>query len=264
MRRKIEFTQFCPVCGSKLDLNVINVQCKNKNCESVKIGNIINFCKNLRIDNIGYSTLKTLFDYEIIKEGVIDLFKLKNRAYQIENLPGFGKLKTRAIINSIENKRELFDYEFFGAIGIQGLSTKTFKEIFKVIDWKPLASMFEDKKIDTTKLNTFAVALSLISGLGEKKIQLIVEYLSDQEEFSKIRKLLKEIKIKSSVNNIAKPIAVISGFRDPRIIEQIESEGYEVTDKWSKKASVLFVKKSQSESRKEQLAKVNNIPVRYI
>ena len=264
MRRKIEFTKVCPVCGSKLDLNVINVQCKNKDCESVKIGNMINFCKNLRIDNIGYSTLKTLFDYGVIKEGIIDLFKLKNKVYQIENLPGFGKLKTRAIINSIESKRELFDYEFFGALGIQGLSTKTFKDIFKLIDWTPLASMFEDKKIDRTKLNTFAAALSLIDGLGEKKIRLLVEYLLDKEEFSKIQKLLKEIKIKPSVNNIAKPIAVISGFRDPKIIEQIESEGYEVTDKWSKKASVLFVKKSQTESKKEQLAKVNNIPVRYI
>ena len=124
--------------------------------------------------------------------------------------------------------------------------------------------MFKDKKINTTKLNTFAAALSLVDGLGEKKIHLLVEYLLDKEEFSKIQKLLKEIKIKPSVNNIAKPIAVISGFRDPKIIEQIESEGYEVTDKWSKKASVLFVKKTQTESKKEQLAKVNNIPVRYI
>lgn len=266
MRRKIEFIKECPVCGSKLDLNVINVQCKNKNCLSVVIGKMINFCSELRIENIGYSTLKTLFDHEIIKEGLVDLYKLKNKIYAIENLPGFGKLKTRAIINSIESKRELFDYEFFGALGIPGLSTKTFKEIFKVIDWVPVSSMFKDKKIDTTKLNTFAVAVSLVNGLGEKKVKVLVDYLFDHEEFTKIRKLLKEIKIKPSVNNIAKPIAVISGFRDQQIIDKIKSEGYDVTDNWTKKASVVFVKPSLNGtvSKKEQLAKANNIPVRYI
>lgn len=263
-RRKIEFIKNCPACGSELNLDVVNVQCKNKHCPSVVIGNIMNFCNCLRIKNIGYETLKTLVNHDIITDGVVSLFKLKNKSYEIENLPNFGKLKTRAIINSIESKRELFDYEFFGALGIQGLSTKTFQEIFKLVDWTPISGLFLDKKINTTKLNTFAVAISFVNGLGEKKIKALVDYLLDPEEFSKIRKLLKEIKIKASVNSISKPIAVISGFRDQDIIEEIEKLGYEVSDHWTNKASVLYVKKGNSESSKEKMAKEKNIPIAYI
>lgn len=263
-RRKIEFIKNCPACGSELNLDVVNVQCKNKHCPSVVIGNIMNFCNCLRIKNIGYETLRTLVNHDIITDGVVSLFKLKNKSYEIENLPNFGKLKTRAIINSIESKRELFDYEFFGALGIQGLSTKTFQEIFKLVDWTPISGLFLDKKINTTKLNTFAVAISFVNGLGEKKIKALVDYLLDPEEFSKIRKLLKEIKIKASVNSISKPIAVISGFRDQDIIEEIEKLGYEVSDHWTNKASVLYVKKGNSESSKEKMAKEKNIPIAYI
>lgn len=262
MRKKIEFIKFCPKCGSKLDLNVINVQCHNKQCPSIIIGNIINYCSNLRIKNIGAETIKTLSDHGFIKNGIIDLYHLKNKTYEIENLVGFGKLKTRSIINEIENKRTLNDYEFFGALGINGLSTKTFKEIFKCIDFDKFKETFENKKFDDNGLRLLLVA---INGIADKKASLLVDYLNDIEEFTKVKRLLKELKIVSSYNNInIKPIAVISGFRDPNLIKQIEDQGYEVSDNWTKKAAVLYVRKGNNMSRKEQLAIVNNIPIKYI
>lgn len=262
MRKKIEFIKFCPKCGSKLDLNVVNVQCHNKKCPSIIIGNIINYCSNLRIKNIGTETIKTLVDNGFIKHGIIDLYKLRNKSYEIENLVGFGKLKTKTIINEIENKRKLYDYEFFGALGINGLSTKTFKEIFKSIDFDQFQKSFENKQFDEAGIKMLLVA---INGIGDKKANLLVDYLNDVEEFTKVKRLLKELKIVSSYNNInIKPIAVISGFRDPNLIQQIEDQGYEVSDNWTKKASILYVKKSNNVSKKEQLAIENNIPIKYI
>ena len=262
MRKKIEFTKYCPRCGSKLDLNVINVQCHNKKCPSIIIGNIINYCSNLRIKNIGSETIKTLSDNGFIKNGIIDLYKLKSKAYEIENLAGFGKLKTRSIINEIENKRQLYDYEFFGALGINGLSTKTFKEIFKCVDFSKFQESFENKQFDESGIRSILIN---VNGIGEKKAALFVDYLNDVDEFTKVKKLLKELKIVSSYNNISiKPIAVISGFRDPILIKQIEDQGYEVSDNWTKKASILYVKKGNGVSKKEQLAIENNIPIKYI
>ena len=264
MRKKIEFIKFCPKCGSKLDLNVVNVQCHNKKCPSIIIGNIINYCSNLRIKNIGAETIKTLSDNGFIKNGIIDLYHLKNKTYEIENLAGFGKLKTRTIVNEIENKRQLSDYEFFGALGINGLSTKTFKEIFKCIDFDKFKEIFANKKFDDSGLRLLLVA---VNGIADKKASLLIDYLNDNEEFTKVKRLLSELKIVSSYNNNnIKPIAVISGFRDQNTIEQIEKLGYEVTDSWTKKAAVLYVKKSSNSgmSRKEQLATVNRIPIKYI
>lgn len=258
MRRKIEFIKNCPACGSELDLNVVNVQCKNKNCPAVTTGRIINYCTNLRIQQIGHNTLKTLSDYGYVNE-IIDLYKLKNKAYEIENLPNFGRLKTRAIINEIEKKRELFDYEFFGAIGIGGLSLKTFKDIFKEISFKKFMELLNGQKF----IELEAKLLS-ISGIAEKKAEILVNYFKDENEFKKILKLLKELKIKNSQNNIAKPIAIISGFRDKALIEQIESQGYEVSENWSNKAEILFVKRGNTKTKKEVLAEMRKIPIKYI
>lgn len=264
MGKKIEFVKFCPRCGSELDLNVVNVQCHNKKCPSIIIGNIINYCNNLRIKNIGTETIKVLVDNGLIVNGIIDLYHLKNKTFQIETLNGFGKLKTRTIVNEIEAKRQLYDYEFFGAIGINGLSTKTFKEIFKIVDWNKLKDVFKEKKFSDEALKTILIT---INGIGEKKAALLIDYLMDNEEFLKVRRLINELKIVPSINNInIKPIAVISGFRDPNIIQQIENLGYEVSDSWTKKAKVLYVRKNSNgtPSKKEQLAIENQIPIKYI
>ena len=128
--RKIEFTPTCPKCHEPLDLNVTQVQCKNPNCPSRLIGRVMNYCNALRIKNIGSQTLNVLHAVGLLDDGILSLYKLKNKQEKICNLEGFGKLKTRKIIAEIEGKRKLKDYEFFGAIGIEGLQIRTFQMIF--------------------------------------------------------------------------------------------------------------------------------------
>lgn len=258
MRRKIEFVKNCPACGSELDLNVVNVQCKNKNCPAVIAGRIINFCNNLRIQQIGHNTLKTLSDYGYVKE-IIDLFKLKNKAYELENLPNFGRLKTRAIINEIEKKRELFDYELLGAIGIGGLSLKSFKDIFKEFPFQEMIQLATEKRFSEIEARLLS-----INGFAEKKAEIVINYFKDRSEFGKLLKLMKELKIKKYENNNEKPIAVISGFRDKELIEKIEKLGYEVSDKWTNKAAILFVRKGEGKTKKELLAEMKQVPVKYV
>ena len=47
-------------------------------------------------------------------------------------------------------------------------------------------------------------------------------------------------------------------------IEKIEKLGYQVSENWTNKASVLYVKRSSTESTKEKTAKAKNIPIVYL
>ena len=127
--RKIPFIKNCPICNEPLDLNKTMVQCDNPNCPSRVIGRILNYCSNLRIQNIGYNTLEALWQNGLLDNGIRSLYKLRKKSNDIQDIEGFGKVKTKKIIAEIEAKRRLKDYEFFGSVGIESLSIKTFKMI---------------------------------------------------------------------------------------------------------------------------------------
>src|SRR5699024_5877072 len=109
------------------DLSQVEVQCPNPRCISKILGRVLNYCDVLRIQNIGYSTLDALWRNNFLPHGIRSLYKLRKKKDDIQMLDGFGQLKTKKIVAEIEAKRRLKDYEFFGALGIEGLSVKTFQ-----------------------------------------------------------------------------------------------------------------------------------------
>lgn len=151
--RKIEFVKTCPMCNEQLDLSQTMVQCKNPNCPSRIMGRVMNYCSTLRIQNIGSQTLEALWKNGLLDHGIRSLYKLKKKVYDIEDIEGFGKLKTRKMIAEIEAKRRLKDYEFFGAIGIEKLSIKTFKPIFAEIKLSEFLDMIKLKNFDLLMAN---------------------------------------------------------------------------------------------------------------
>jgi len=258
MGRKIEFVNSCPKCGSALDLDVVEVKCQNPDCPSIRIGRILNFCNNLRIENIGYQTLDILYRVGLLNKGIRSLYKLKKKTYEMEDLEGFGKIKTRKIVSEIESKRRLKDYEFFGSIGIESLSIKTFKSIFSQIKYEDFINMINLKNFDLmlTKLIT-------IDGIAEKKAEVLVNYFKDTSNRIEVQKLIEELSIYSSYgeNTSAKGKIVFSGFRDENLKSYLESKGYEVSDSLSRKTSYLIVKGKGSGTGKELKATEFDIPI---
>lgn len=257
MGRKIEFIRECPKCKSKLDLDVIQVQCQNANCPSRVVGRLLNFCTNLRIQNIGYNTLETLHFVGLLDKGIRSLYKLKKKVNEIQDLDGFGKIKTRRIISEIESKRRLKDYELFGSIGIESLSIKTFQLIFSVIKFSQFMYMIHVKSFDV-----MFSRLVEINGIGEKKAEILVSYLKDTKNRVELEKLIDELSIYQSWEpREPKPIAVISGFRDGGVISALEAKGYCVIDGWVNKASCLVVKDKTQQTSKMTKATEAGIPI---
>jgi DNA ligase (NAD+) len=256
---KIEFIKECPRCHEKLNLDVVQVQCQNPNCPSRLIGRVLNYCGNLRIQNIGYNTLDFLYTFGFLDKGILSLYKLKKHANEIENLEGFGRLKTRKIISEIEAKRKLKDYEFFGSIGIEGLSIKTFQLIFSKIPSSKFIDMLELKNY-----NLLLQTLISISGIGDIKASNLIEYLKNSDNKKEIDKLLKEVSIIETYSTSAnsKGTIVFTGCRPTVEMENaILNRGYRWSDSWNKSAVYLVVPNSEYTSNKVGKANAAGVPI---
>ncbi len=257
--RKIEFVKRCPRCHEPLDLNATQVQCKNMNCPSRIVGNIMNYCNKVRIQNIGFNTLDTLYSAGLLPNGIRSLYKLKKKKMEIQDLEGFGKLKTGKIIGEIEAKRRLKDFEFFGAIGIEGLSTKTFKQIFQHISVEDLINMIQQKNFDLLEAQ-----LTSISGIGTSKAKAFREQYKDAKSRKDLQKLLDEVSI-SSTYGVAKEYkgrVVFTGCRSNDELDKfLERKGYESSDSWSNNASYLIIPREGFTSSKTSKATDRNVPI---
>ena len=257
--RKIEFIKKCPMCHEILDTSKVQVKCTNPSCPSKLIGRIYNYCETLRIKNIGYQTLETLWQENLLKNGIVSLYKLKKHTYEIQNLDGFGTLKTKKIVREIEAKRKLKDYELFGALGIDGSNIKTFKLIFenvKLDDFLNLIKMKNFKLLSNQLLN--------IKGIGMSTIGDIVEWFDDPLKRKEIEKLLKEVVLIPTYgeNKNSKGDIVFTGCRPDETTKLYLSEkGYNPTDSWSSRAKYLVVPNYNYSSSKVVKANIKNIPI---
>lgn len=256
--RKIPFTPVCPKCGEPLDLTQSEVQCENPRCISRILGQVLNYCDILRIQNIGYSTLEALYLNDLLPHGIRSLYKLKKHSDDIQLLDGFGKLKTKKMISEIEAKRRLMDYEFFGAIGIQGLSVRTFQLIFHNISLEDFLNMIRLKNLEL--LNSKLIA---IKGIGEAKAALLTDYFKDGKVRKDLMKLLDEVTLIQSYGvKESKGRIVFTGCRPTDADEQlIKSKGYDPSDNWSNNAKFLVVPSRGYESSKVEKARERNIPI---
>lgn len=262
--RKIEFIRNCPACGEELDLDVTQVQCRNRECRSRIVGRVLNYCANLRIQNIGYQTLEDLYLAGLLKKGIRSLYKLKKKTFEIEEIDGFGKLKTRKIIAEIESKRRLKDYEFFGSIGIESLSMKTFQGIFQKIKYSEFMDMVKLKNFDL-----LMARLLKVDGMAEGRSSILVNYLKDTEYRVEIQKLVEELSIQETYGAVksSKGRIVFSGIRPEELMKSLEDAGWELSSSVSSKTSYLVVKTTDEndpdyeETAKMTKAKELGIPI---
>lgn len=260
--RKVEFIKACPRCHEPLDLSETEVQCKNPRCPSRIVGRIQNYCTCVRIRNIGYSTLDTLYSVGLLPHGIRSLYKLKKKIQAIEDLDGFGRLKAHKLVNEIEAKRRLKDYEFFGALGIEGIGAKTFQQIFSSIKLDDFMHMIQLKNFSLMEAQ-----LTRISGVGPSKADLIIKFFKDAEERNEFLKLCEEVTltptyVEPGSTNASKGRIVFTGCRPSEDMRAyIESKGYEPSDSWSNSAKMLVIPYDGYSSNKVGKASTRNIPI---
>lgn len=183
--KKIKGPTHCPICGEPLEKNKegIYTTCVNPNCSWKKKGAILNYLDKIGIENISYATVDTFYDKGYLKN-IKDIYSLKDKRNELCSLDRFGEASIDAILDSIDAHKIISDYQLFGAVGISGCATETFRKVF---------SYYNIDDILKFSLTENTAPLCEIPGIKQKIAKKLLRGVAEKD--SELRFLLKNLTI---------------------------------------------------------------------
>ena len=239
----IPMIEKCPVCGHPFDTRFLKViECTNPNCNARKLGNIIRYCKNMKMMGVAENTINALWDNGLIRD-IRDLYKLTKEA--ICNIDGFKEKSAMNIINSIKKASENIPIErWLGSLPITGVSNKTWKNIMRSSygTHNRGLNIFLDQIKNACNPEEILSHLQLPYGVGNVTISKIAEGFRLYWDIIRdtIVNGFVSFENKSEGENSNGIKVALSGTRDPELIKFLESKGYEVID-YNNSCSILII-----------------------
>lgn len=234
----------CKYCGCKLEEDPL-LKCVNEDCSSRVIGKVVNYINKMRIENINIETVSTLFDQGIITS-IESLYMLEDHKGAIITLPGFGVKSYEKMIEGINKKKTVYDYELLGALGIQSIGVRMFEKILSVMDLETLIRLSNDGML--------VINLMGLPGFGEKTATRVQKGIN--KNLKTIDFLLKTLTLKEKVApGKLKGIVCFSQVRDASFESKLTGKGYKVTDSLTKSVDYLVVPSLDVVSSKIEKAK---------
>lgn len=240
------FPEFCPICGSKLELSKSgnSIYCTNKACDGIAYARMVNMCAKLNMDGFGEATIKK-----------IDAVHLKNlfeicRSEQVLTSIGFGPVEAANMHNEVEKvlSAPLLDTQLLGAIGFTGISTKTWELILSKGTIEAI-----DELIRVHGYNTFKDTLMMVKGIGPATVDTI--YNEWEYFIEDILWMIYNANIKHYIPITGKKV-VATGFRDKELFALLRQKGFDAPDNGSltKDTDILLVPIEGHTSSKTQKA----------
>lgn len=247
----------CPCCKSKLVKRGPLLYCENHlGCRDQVVDRLSHFTSReaFNIEGLSEKTIEALYDnLGVRKES--DLFKLKLE--DLLKLENFQEKKSKNIINSLQNSKNVEFYRFLLALGIAEVGVKTAKDIakhFKTLDNLKNASKEEILKIDD---------------IGEIIADNIYNFFKERYNIDEIDSLfgcgvkIKEVELLQTNPNITGKTFVLTGtLTKPRgeVETLIESLGGKTSSSVSKNTDYVLA----GESAGSKLDKARALGVRII
>ena len=248
-KKPIKAPTICNDCGEPLVNTGEILQCVNKECPCRIKGRILNFCKKMNIKNISYAIIDKLYEADILCS-IKDLFTLDDKRKIITDIDGFGDLKVDSFVDEINKISEISASTILGAIGIEGVATKTFKAV--------LSYMSLEELLDVCK-NGHNEILEVVPGIKEKTSVKIIDGV--RESMSVIKFLLSKFTIIDDSKNKSEFTVVFTKFRDEGLEDFIRDSGGEVVDSLTKSTDILVVPNEYTSSTKVDKAKKNGTAI---
>lgn len=239
----------CPYCNHELIEDPL-LKCVNDNCESRVVGKILNYVNKMRIENISISTIERFYQLGFLRS-IEDLYKLENHRNDIVQLDGFGNKSFQKIIDGVNNRREVYDYEFMGSIGIQDIGERMFKKILSVYSIEELI----EKLKDPGKMHGELIKME---GIQSKTADKIIYGIYTNLEL--IFSLLKEVKVKKNTRVYNKKVC-FSKIRDKEFEKFLDENNVLVMDSFKKETDILIVPDVNESSSKIEKARKQGKPV---
>ncbi len=238
----------CPYCNEELVEDPL-LKCVNDNCESRVVGKILNYVNKMRIENISINTIERFYQLGFLRS-VEDLYRLEDFRNDIIQLDGFGNKSFQKIIDGINNRREVYDYELMGSVGIPDIGERMFKKILSVYNIDDLLNNWDKKE--------FVEGLINLEGVQKKTALKICEGIFNNKQL--IVFLLREVKVKKN-NRVYDKKVCFSKIRDKEFEKFLDNNNVLVMDSFKKDTDILIVPDVNESSSKIEKAKKQGKPV---
>lgn len=247
----IKFISKCPSCGEKLYVNKTKtfVNCKNEQCPAILKGRFVNWFEKLNIKGIKESTIERLINVGVITD-IPDLYTLTKE--DILKAEGLKDKSAQNILDAINSKTELYDWELLGSLGIESFSSSKAKELAKVYTLKDLFKMKPEQMI---------ASITSVEGFAEITAKYILNgIIKNKEVIKRLYKLLnvkmyKDV-LEANKNNSGETYTIVfTGIRDKELQNKLEERGHKVTGSVSNNTDIVVCKDPNGSSSKIKKAK---------
>lgn len=252
----------CPVCGAEAHVvlsesGTKKLHCSNADCTAKQLKKFARFVSKdgINIDGISEQTVSTFINHGWIRD-YADFYYLKDCAYQITSLDGFGKKSVSKLLESIEKSRNTDSRHLLYALSIPLCGFDVAKRLLSKYTFKEL--------METAKTSLFDDVFASIDGIGPEKSARFVNWFKDDKNYLKVSNLLKELDVKEvEVAEVGTKCAgqtfVITGdvyhYKNRNELKAyIESQGGKVTGSVSKSTTYLINNDAESQSSKNKKA----------
>lgn len=250
----IEFPKKCPICGAPVISNKEDTfkYCSSDDCPSKLIGKINNYLTKMDIKGIKENKIKSLFDNGVIKD-IESLYHMDIK--KVKEI--LGPVEGQKTYDAIVGKKDVYDYEVIGSIGIEDFSLESAKLLCKNIDIYEFTLLIENNKIsdkynDLININGFSdiTVNKLING-SEKNLELLKFLLNELN----VKKLKDEIKIDSKTYNFVITGSLNNFANRDQLKDILEKRGHKISGSVSKKTDFLINNDKESNTGKNKKAK---------
>ena len=252
----------CPVCGAEAHVvlsesGTKKLHCSNADCTAKQLKKFARFVSKdgINIDGISEQTVSTFINHGWIRD-YADFYHLKDFAYQITSLDGFGKKSVSKLLESIEKSRNTDSRHLLYALSIPLCGFDVAKRLLSKYTFEEL--------METAKTSLFDDVFASIDGIGPEKSARFVNWFKDDKNYLKVSNLLKELDVKEvEVAEVGTKCAgqtfVITGdvyhYKNRNELKAyIESQGGKVTGSVSKSTTYLINNDAESQSSKNKKA----------
>lgn len=180
----------CPACGGKTEIRVgrdgaRQLFCTNSECSAKHVKRFVHAVKQDALNIVGLSekTLKDLIDKGYLHT-LADLFRLKEHAYPISQMEGYGRKSVDNMLNAVETARTTDLQKVIYACGINLVGRTASKAICTHFGY------------DVAKtLNASFDELKAIEGIGDEIARSYVEWFQNQNNQEMFEDMLSEVNL---------------------------------------------------------------------
>lgn len=172
------FPKECPFCHSTLEKVQGQTYCKNEDCPSRRINNLIFFVskQGMDIDGIGDKLVESLFNEGLVKD-ISDFYLLKDHEEELMMMDGIGKKTCESLFAAIEKSKHNDLCQLICGLAIPLVGKKTAQVLS--LHYQSLDNLMKSSLEE----------LSSLQDVGEITARSLMAYFSDEDNRSIIEKL---------------------------------------------------------------------------